>query len=97
MINGEILYDLYINAIIDEYGVASIGIKYIENEIDISKTYEIMPITNVLLGNVIFNESGSNVIERVDTGYKLNDSNILEYLLRVTYEDKKIVFFTANN
>ncbi|MBN2851846.1 MAG: hypothetical protein JXQ23_03835 [Clostridia bacterium] len=98
----ETMYDLYINAVVNEYGISNIVIRYIENEFTEGKSFKILPMTNVIMSNVVYREenskgAGANIIKRIDSGYKLDKNNVPQYVWRITYGDDTISYFNAQN
>lgn len=95
--DNEILYDLYIYAIIDEYGLSSLSISYIDNQFEENNDFYILPMTNILMSNMVYSENRSNKIIKIDSGYKLDIYNSLQYVWKITFDDGTIIFYDAKN
>jgi len=95
--NDEMLFDLYIYAIVDEYGVSNLSIRYIENTRDTSKKFEVLPMSNIIMSKGTLKEANSGIVERVDSGFKLDENNILQYVWRITFENGVVKYYNASN
>jgi len=95
--NGEIIYDLYINATIDKHGLVSVTIKYIENQFEENENFYVLPMTNILMSNIIYSEKRSNKIVRVDSGYKFDKNNTLQYVWKIIFDDNTTIYYDAKN
>jgi len=97
VLNDEMLYDLYIYAVIDEYGISTLSICYMENAKDNTISFKVLPMSNIIMSKGIFKEANSGIIERVDSGYKSDTNNNLQYVWRVTFENGVVKYYNASD
>lgn len=97
IVNSNVLYDLFVSAVIDEYGIKSITIKYIDNELVEGKVLSIIPVTTILMSQITFSENadGQNTISRIDSGYKLDSKGKVYYCYRLTDGSQQVRYYNG--
>jgi len=97
IVNGNVLYDLFISAIIDEYGIKSITIKYIDNQLVEGEVFSILPVSTILMSQVTYKENtdGQNTISRIDAGYKLDSKGKVYYCYRLTDGNQQVRYYNG--
>ncbi len=95
--NGDVLYDLYVSAIIDEYGVKNITIRYIDNHPIEGEKLSILPVSTILMSQVVYRENtdGGNTISRIDAGYKQDSTGKVYYCYRLTDGSQQVKYYNG--
>ncbi|MCK5811885.1 MAG: hypothetical protein KAG94_03250 [Clostridiales bacterium] len=95
--NNKVLYDLYISATIDEYGMKSIAIKYVDNQLIEGEKSSILPVTTILMSQIVYKENtyGKNTISRIDEGYKQDAKGKVYYCYRLTDGNQQVKYYNG--